>query len=154
MWTLFVFVGAAYRARPFDCVMVEGNDVPDTEARFKKEIKFSHLVFGYRTFSAPSKQGAWTRAVDQGVIPKERFRAVHARGRFRTVTEEHPTVSHPDHYLNKSHRAKVVPLAQITPANALRCTKCLNWFSWVTPTSEDGSYTCRECRGEVWAGGF
>jgi hypothetical protein len=151
MWTLFVFVGEPYKARPFDCVMVEGNDVPDTEARFKKEIKFSHLVFGYRTFSAPTKQGAWTRAIDQGVIPKERTRTVYREGSFQTITDEHPTVAHPDHYLNTSARAKVLPIIQMQPAHALRCTKCHHWFSWVDPNHEDGSYTCRECRGEVWA---
>jgi hypothetical protein len=151
MWTMFLFVGDPAKARPYDCVMVEGNDVLDTEARFKKEIGFSHLVFGYRTFSAPTKQDAWSRAVNAGVIPKTETHYERKNGHYQSVQREHPTVSHPDHYLNKNRRAKIVPITQLQPANSHRCTGCRNWFSWVTPNNTDGSYTCRECRGEVWA---
>jgi hypothetical protein len=150
MWTLFVFDGPIRKARPFECVMVEGGHVRDTEKRFKEEIGWDHLTFPYRTFSAEKKQWAWDRAIEVGIIPRYRSKQVwRPGGKPPADAEEYPTVSHPDHYLNQDRGAKLLPIVKVTPDNSLCCVGCNQWFRWVSPNQPDGySFKCRDCRGE------
>ena len=152
MWTLFVFNGQLRKARPFECVMVEGSHVVDTEKRFKVEIGWSHLTFPYRTFSAEKKQGAWDRAIAAGLVPRMRTKRRWDSRHMRKidVEEEYPTVGHPDHYLNRDMGAKLLPEVRKEPTDALFCIGCNRPFQWVAPNQPDGfSFKCRDCRGEL-----
>jgi len=151
MWTLFVFNGQLRKARPFECVMIEGSHVVDTEKRFKEEIGWNHLTFPYRTFSAEKKQQAWDRAIAAGLIPRYRSQQVwRPGGKPPADAEEYPTVGHPDHYLNRDRGAKLLPKVRKEPTDALFCIGCNRPFQWVAPNQPDGfSFKCRDCRGEL-----